>query len=122
MNRNTKEVTDSIESEPTGSQAPIRHNRLLRSLLFRLKLDYQQNLIRKQLQLFRRRKIFSSELLKSHYRSSLLNKTGGAFWGAHKWCIFRCPVTAGAEQRRKTNGIPVRVIEYAIKGSCENIA
>lgn len=35
----------------------------------------------------------SSELLKSHYRSSLLNKIGGAFWGAHKWCIFRCPLT-----------------------------
>ena len=28
----------------------------------------------------------------------------------------------GAEQRRKTNGIPVRVIKYAIKDTSENIA
>ena len=48
MNRNTKEVPDSIVS---GSAVQKKKN-------------------------------FSSELLKSHYRSSFLNKTGGAFSGA----------------------------------------
>lgn len=34
-------------SEPVVSQAAIRHNRSLRSLLFRLRLDSRLNLMRK---------------------------------------------------------------------------
>lgn len=43
--------------------------------------------------LVQKKKYFGT-LEKTRQMCRLFISRGGAFWGAHWWCIFRCPVTA----------------------------
>ena len=42
--------------------------------------------------LVQKKKYFGT-LEKTRQMCRLFISRGGAFWGAHWWCIFRCPVT-----------------------------
>ena len=48
--------------------------------------------------LVQKKKYFGT-LEKKRQMCRLFISRGGAFWGAHWWCIFRCPVTGRCDEK-----------------------